>query len=190
MARAVQSLRTAGRSYRSNELQEKIAFLQRILDKDSVYYQGSDDLLEFISRGLIDLYKLCEKYDQTLFPRKFENGVYCYATRVFKVYAYVDPWILDKMEHAFFEGMYWPIEGAFLSRSVMENYFDKCYNGKEKHVMTPEEIKSLGLPDDLDYTFIKKLPNGMGFTIKKDNETNSYLRSRNCYEFLELRKNE
>ena len=186
----VRGLAATGRRYQKTDIEEKLEFLYRITDEDSVMYQGGDSLSDLVSKDLISLYELCLKYDQTEFPRVFTNGAYSYATRVFKVYAYVEPWDMKNIEHVFFNGMYWPLQGAFLSRSVMNNYFEKCYGWKNpkapKHVMTPEEISELGLPDNLNYLQINRLSNGMGFALRTDVWENQFIRTRNCFVPLNL----
>ena len=163
--------------------------MARLMNQDSVYYQGTDEILKELVDGLLPLYEMCAKYNQPEFPKVFTKGMYAYATRVFKVYAYIDSWDLDKIEHVFYEGMYWPLEGAFLSRTAMK-YFDKCYNGKDKHVMRDEELREMGLPDNLNYTMIKVLPNGLGFALRTDSWINEFINSRNCFHFIELKKHD
>ena len=186
----VRGLAGVGRRYKKTDIEEKLEFLYRVTDEDSVMYQGGDSLSDLVSKDLISLYELCLKYDQTEFPRTFTNGAYTYATRVFKVYAYVEPWDMKNIEHVFFNGMYWPLQGAFLSRSVMNNYFDKCYGWSDpkaqKHAMTPDEIAELGLPDNLNYLQINRLQNGMGFALRTDVWENGFIRSRNCFVPLNL----
>ena len=184
-------LTSIGREYKKSEIEEKLEFLYRISDKESVMYQGDDGLSDIVSKSLIALYEMCLKYDQTEYPRTYEKGIYRYATRVFKVYVTVDPWDLKNIEHVFCNGMYWPLEGAFLSRAIMNDYFEKCYrwksNGRgKKHVMTPEELREMGFPENLNYTMINRFPNGMGFALRNDVKLNEYIRSRNCFVPLNL----
>lgn len=185
-------LLSVGRRYSKSEIEEKLEFLYRISNKDSVMYQGNDELSDLLSRNLIDLYELCLKYDQTEYPRTYENGLYRYATRVFKVYtSYVEPSDLKKIEHVYCNGMFWPLQGAFLSRSIMNDYFEECYkwktNGKgKKRVMNDDELRELGLPDNLDYLMINRLSNGMGFVLRNDVWENSFIRTRNCFVPLNL----
>ena len=185
-------LSSVGRNYRKSEIEEKLEFLYKISDKDSVMYQGNDELADLLSRSLIDLYELCLKYDQTEYPRTYENGLYRYATRVFKVYtSYIEPSDLKKIEHVYCNGMFWPLQGAFLSRAIMNDYFEDCYkwktNGKgQKHVMNDEELRELGLPENLNYLMINRLSNGMGFVLRNDVWENEFIRSRNCFVPLNL----
>lgn len=187
--------RAIGRRYERSDIEERLAFLYRIMDEDSVMYQGGDALSDVVSKDLIALYELCLKYDQTEYPKTFEKGLYHYATRVFKVYASVEPWELKQIEHCFFDGMFWPLQGAFLSRSVMKSYFESCYDwngdlGSERHVMTREELDGMGLPENLNYLQIRRLSNGMGFALRNDVWENQFIKSRNCFVPLELNMSE
>ena len=44
---------SVGRGYKKSEIEEKLEFLYKISDKDSVMYKGSDELSDLLSRSLI-----------------------------------------------------------------------------------------------------------------------------------------
>lgn len=192
-SRFVRGIATVGHRYRKTEIEEKLDFLYRTMDSGSVMYKGDGGVADLVSKSLMALYEMCLKYDQTEYPKTFEKGLYHYDTRVFGVFTCVDSWDLKQIEHVYCNGMFWPLKGAFLSRSVMKTYFEERYRWRTKGPKLPldqDEILGLGLPDNLNYSQINRLQNGMGFALRNDVWENKFIRSRNCFVPLNLNATE
>lgn len=135
--------------------------------------------------ALKDLYDMCKDYSQTEVPA--DLGVtsdVIPAVRVIKVNRYVDPDLLMryKVDSTNFCGLFMATEGAFVSKKLMDSYFNERIDNCKKEL---NPVRDLGLSDEFRWETIRRIDGGDGFVLKWTS-INEEIPSFNYWEFLNL----
>lgn len=139
--------------------------------------------LRWVTSSLRSLYEMCQRANQTIYPKGLRNPGFKRASRVVRFKTYVPEVDLNRVDHVFCSGLFVVAEGIFIDRSLMDRYFYKVL--KNNSWIKDSDIEDLGLPSDIRYETMQILSNGYGFALAK-NDFNSRIRSRKSWEYLEI----